>query len=156
MSTYKNALISITLIVLFGWALVPLYSAQIQFAEIIHDPNPPWEITIPVLPILFFLLIGGILTAMAYKKNKKKHGSWKQAALLPPELEESDERERFLTGKACRSSYVAMWYISPIAAALLLLYPFVIETMPYYPIIILLLIPLVQTLVYFMSWKKNY
>ncbi|WP_082235538.1 hypothetical protein [Halobacillus massiliensis] len=156
MSTNKNAVITITLIVLFGWALTSLYSAQMQFAEILKGPDHPWEINIPIFPLLTFFVVGGVLTFMTYFKNSKKQHSWKQAALLPPELEESDERERHLTGKACRSSYVAMWYVSPVAAALLLLYPIVIDFMPYYPIFVILMIPIVQTLTYFISWKRNY
>jgi hypothetical protein len=75
--------------------------------------------------------------------------------MLPPEFEESDEREQLITAKACRSSYIVMWFATPIAAGLLVIYPMIQDLIPYYPIIILLLLPVVQIISYFFSIHKN-
>ena len=75
--------------------------------------------------------------------------------MLPSEFEESDEREQLITAKACRSAYIAMWFTVPIAAGLLIFYPIIQDTIPYYPIMILLLLPVVQMISYFYTLHKN-
>ena len=149
-------LISVICLGLFGWATTALYVANMDFAEVIKNPEPPWMIEVNVLPILAAIVIGGILTLFLYIKSKQKHKSWTKAFFLPPEFAESDEREKEITAKACRASYVMMWYSFPLLAALLLIYPFISEIIPYYPIIVLLLLPLLQTIAYFITWRKHY
>ncbi|MCV9887997.1 hypothetical protein [Metabacillus halosaccharovorans] len=152
---FQPAILNIVTIILFGWALVMFYEAQMQFADIIKDPEPPWEISVNILPLLLFIMICIPISIYFIAKGKKKHKSMWKAFMLPPELEEADEREQMITAKACRSSYIAMWYTAPIAAGLLLFYPLIQENIPYYPIIILLLLPVVQMISYFHSLHKN-
>ncbi|MEH7379414.1 hypothetical protein V7138_02880 [Bacillus sp. JJ1533] len=157
MSIFRNVMFSIVMLVLFGWGLTSLYFAQMDFADIVkNNTQPPWFIEINTLPIFATILIGGIFTVITYPKLKRKRRSWKNVLLLPSEFEEGDEREKELTGKACRASYISMWLTFPFIAALFLLYPFISDTVPYFPIILLLLYPLIQIIVYFISWKRNY
>jgi hypothetical protein len=157
MSIVRNVVFSIVSLALFGWGLSSLYFTQIDFADIVkNNPEPPWSIEINLIPIFATILIGTIFAALTLPKLKRKRKSWKRVFLLPTEFEEGDEREKELTGKACRSSYISMWYTFPIISALFLLYPFISDTVPYYPIILFLLYPLIQIIAYFISWKKNY
>ena len=152
----QKFLMSVGILVLFGWAMVAFYYAQMDFAEVIKNPEPPWTVTFNVTPVFAALVFGGILTALLFKKSKKKNKSFAKALFLPPEFEESDEREQEITAKACRASYVTMWYAFPILTSLMLVYPLISETIPYYPVIIIMLLPLVQSIAYFLSWKKHY
>ncbi|MEH7238880.1 hypothetical protein [Bacillus sp. JJ1562] len=157
MSIFRNVMFSIVMLVLFGWGLTSMYFAQMDFADIVkNNTQPPWFIEINMLPIFATILIGGVFTVITYPKLKHKRKSWKNVFLLPSEFEEGDEREKELTGKACRASYISMWFTFPIIAALFLLFPFISDTVPYYPIILLLLYPLIQIIVYFITWKRNY
>jgi len=157
MSIVRNILYSIISIVIWGWFLSSMYYTQMDFAEIVlTDKEPPWSVEINLLPVYIAVVVGIIFTAITYPQLKKKRKSWKNVFLLPQEFEEGDEREKELTGKACRASYISMWYTFPIIASLFLLYPFISDKVPYYPIILLLLCPLTQIVVYFITWKKNY
>ncbi len=152
---FLSAMLNIVIIILFGWALAALYGAQMQFADIMKEPEPPWEISVNMLPVLLFFVISIPVSAYFIVKGKRKHKSMWKAFMLPSEFEESDERERLLTAKACRSAYISMWYAAPIAAGLLIVYPFIQDNFPYYPIVILLLIPAVQMISYHYSLHKN-
>lgn len=152
---FQPAVLNIVIIILFGWAFVMIYEAQMQFADIIKDPEPPWEVSVNILPILLFFVICTPISIYLIARGKKKHKSMWKAFMLPPEFEESDEREQLITAKACRSSYIAMWYTAPIAAGLMIFYPFIQDNIPYYPIIILLILPVVQMISYFYSIHKN-
>ncbi|MED4530693.1 hypothetical protein ABET51_01500 [Metabacillus fastidiosus] len=151
----QPALLNFVLVALAGWVLSALYTYYIQLAEVIKNPEPPWEITIPIFPFFFFLLICIPIAIYLIKRNKKKHGGLWKALMLPSEFEESDERERYITSKACRSSYITMMFIGPLAAGLMTFYPLVQEHLPYYPIIVVMLIPLAQIAAYFISFNKN-
>ncbi|WHX42726.1 hypothetical protein QNH36_11600 [Mesobacillus sp. AQ2] len=152
----QKFLMSIGIFVLFGWGMIALYYAQMDFAEVIKNPEPPWTVTINATPVFAALVFGGILSAILFRKSKKKNKSFAKAFFLPPEFEESDEREQEITAKACRASYVMMWYAFPVLTALMLFYPFISETVPYYPVIIVMLFPFVQSIAYFLSWRKHY
>ncbi|WP_449538080.1 hypothetical protein [Ferdinandcohnia sp. Marseille-Q9671] len=157
MSIFRSVLYSIISIVILGWGLSAMYYAQMDFAHIVKtNQEPPWFIEINMLPIFVALVASIVFSAIIYPKLKRKRKSWKNVLLLPTEFEEGDEREKELTAKACRASYISMWYTFPIITSLILLYPFISDTVPYYPIILLLLYPLIQVVVYFLSWKRNY
>lgn len=152
----QKFLMSIGIFVLFGWGMIAFYYAQMDFAEVIKNPEPPWTVTINATPVFAALVFGGILSAILFRKSKKKNKSFAKAFFLPPEFEETDEREKEITAKACRASYVTMWYAFPVLTALMLFYPFISETVPYYPIIIVMLFPFIQSIAYYLSWRKHY
>ncbi|WP_181350366.1 hypothetical protein [Thalassobacillus sp. CUG 92003] len=148
-----KAFASTTFIVLFGWSMIAMFDGFVQLADAFHNPQSSLGITITVTPILAALVVIGVLSTMTFLKKRKTHHSWTKAFFLPPELEEADERERHITGEACRNAYIAMWYGFPLVTVLMFVYPFVSELIPYYPIMVLLLLPLIQSLVFFISWK---
>ena len=152
---FLSASLNIVTVFLFGWALVAFYDGYMQFADIMKDPEPPWEVSVNMLPLLLLLVICLPISIYLLARGKRKHKSIWKAFMLPPEFEESDEREQMLTAKACRSSYIVMWFTVPIAAGLLVFYPLIQDIVPYYPIIILLLLPVVQMISYFYSLYKN-
>ncbi|MCC3356250.1 hypothetical protein [Bacillus sp. REN16] len=157
MSIFRNVMYSIISIGLLGWAISSMYYAQMDFAKIVKtNQEPPWSVEINILPVFLAIVVGIFFTAFMYPQLKKNRKSWKNVFLLPLEFEEGDEREKELTGKACRASYISMWYAFPIITALFLLYPFISDSVPYYPIILFLLCPLIQIVTYFISWKRNY
>lgn len=157
MSIFRNVMFSIIILALFGWGMTSLYFTQMDFADIVkNNTEPPWFVEINLIPIFAIVLIGGIITVITVPKLKRKRKTWKNVFLLPYEFEEGDEREKELTGKACRASYISMWNTFPIITALFFLYPFISDSVPYYPIILLLLYPLIQIVAYFISWKRNY
>src|SRR5699024_2542783 len=85
---------------------------------------------------------------------RERKSVWK-AFMLPMEFKETDERERMITAKACRGSYVVMMFAMPIAAGLLIMYPTIQDTLPYYPIIIVILLLLIQMISYFYTLHKD-
>ncbi|MEH7222187.1 hypothetical protein V7112_00125 [Bacillus sp. JJ1566] len=157
MSIFRNVLYTVISLGLMGWAFSSMYYAHLAFANIVKtNQEPPWIIEINMLPAFIAIVVGAIYTAIALPNLKKKRKSLKSAFLLPLEFEEGDEREKELTGKACRAAYISMWYSFPVIISLFFLYPFISDSVPYYPIILLLLCPLVQIVTYFVSWKRNY
>ncbi|MFD1019737.1 hypothetical protein [Thalassobacillus hwangdonensis] len=155
MKIMKNVLITLVTLLLFIWALIEFYGASIDISMFLEDPDREYLFEIKLLPLIVFLLFGGWLGFISIQKKRKKH-SWKNVLLLPDEFEETDEREKQLTAQACRSAYISMMYSFPIISALLLLYPFVSEVVPYYPLLVFTLLPLTQIITYTVSWKKNF
>ncbi|WP_026675720.1 hypothetical protein [Alkalihalobacterium bogoriense] len=150
--------VSFFTIILFGWAMISFYSANIEFARIVNeDVEPPWEVTISATPLFFILLIGAVLIPLSYYYNRKrKKKPWIHTLFMPTELVEDDEREQMITGKACRNSYISMWISFPTALTIFIFaYPFIKETMPYFPIIVILLVPLVQVITFHITLKKQ-
>ncbi|MBD1378828.1 hypothetical protein [Metabacillus arenae] len=155
MKTFSTVLFTIVLYVLFALALISFYDAQLQFAEIVKNPEPPWFISINLMPLTVFLLIGGLISFLFFKRSKRKHKKLASIMMIPPEFEEQDEREMMITAKACRNSYITLYIAVPIIAGLMLLYPFIQDRAPYYPIIVVLLIPVVQIMSYYFSMRKS-
>lgn len=154
MSVFRNVLIYVVLLVLFGWGMVEFYDASIDMSEYFKDSARETMFELNLIPIFLFACICGILVFI--NSNKKKKKDWAKALLLPDEFRESDEREKQITSLACRASYISMMYAFPIITGLLLFYPFLTDVVPYYPIVIFLLLPLTQVVTYLVTWKKHY
>ncbi|GIN70914.1 hypothetical protein J14TS2_13890 [Bacillus sp. J14TS2] len=145
-------ILSLLNLFLTGWVLTALYDAYSQFAVIIkEDPALPWEVTISTWPF-FFLIIYAVILVFFYRHKKKQNEnlSW----LFPMQFSEKDERERAISGEAFRKAYIATWVSAPIAAAALVFYPLFEDQFRYFPIIIILLIPMVQIVTYFFHIRK--
>ncbi|MEN8700344.1 hypothetical protein [Bacillus infantis] len=155
MKTNRTVLLSFVLYALFARAMIAMYDAQTQFAEVLRNPEPPWSLTINFTPVAVFLLIGGVISWFLYSKKKKKRSSISALLLLPPEFEEQDEREKMMTARACRSSYISLYFAVPLTAALMLFYPLLEDKVPFYPILVILLIPAIQMLSYYLSIRKS-
>ncbi|MBO0992083.1 hypothetical protein [Bacillus sp. SD088] len=146
-------ILSLLTLFLTGWVLTALYDAYAQFAVIIkEDQALPWEVTISAWPF-FFLIIYAVILLFFYRHKKKQNENlsfW----LFPMQFSEKDERERAISGEACRKAYIATWVSAPIAAATLVFYPLFEEQFRYFPIIIILLIPMIQIVTYFFHIRK--
>lgn len=156
MNNYRYLLSFTLLMVLFGWAMSAFYHASEQIADLAKNPGRGYLFELNLSPFIVFFVVGGILVFFIYRKKKRNNYILSKVFLLPAEFEEVDEREKMITARACRTSYMAMMYAIPIITALLLFHPFVAESVPFYPIMVFLLLPLVQYIAYFVSWKKNY
>lgn len=150
------AILNIVTVLLFGWVLIELYDAQLQFVEVMENPEPPWAIEMNAFPfLLLFVICVPIYIYLLVRTKRERKSVWK-AFMLPMEFKETDERERMITAKACRGSYVVMMFAMPIAAGLLIMYPTIQDTLPYYPIIIVILLLLIQMISYFYTLHKNF
>ncbi|MBS4192364.1 hypothetical protein KHA94_19595 [Bacillus sp. FJAT-49705] len=156
MNNFRYLISFTVLLVLFGWVISAYYSASEQIADFVKNPDRKYMFELNIGPFIALVCIGGILAFFIYRKKKRNNKILSKVFLLPAEFEEVDEREKMITARACRTSYVAMMYAGPIITALFIFYPFVAEKVPYYPIILFLLLPFVQYVAYFLSWRKNY
>ena len=148
---------SIATVILFGWTLVELYGMSSVLADMVGDTEATsWSAEANMLPLFGLLLLGLVMLIVHRWQKRKNHLGYKKSTWLPTEIEESDEREKDVTAKACRASYISLFYSFPVIAALMLLYPFVVETIPYYPVLIILLLPISQILVYAITWQVKY
>jgi hypothetical protein len=144
------------LLILFSWAMIACYNASIDIEEFFKNTKRDYMFELNLVLFIAFLCIGGFLSFISYRTKKNNNKALAKALLLPDEFEENDEREKQITAQACRSAYISMWYAFPLLTILLLFYPFISERVPYYPLIVLLLLPLTQSITYLISWKKNY
>ncbi|MCJ7840295.1 DUF3169 family protein [Lederbergia sp. NSJ-179] len=146
-----SMVLSILTLILMGWALAALYDTYAQFAVIMNNPTPPWEVTLSIWPFLIYFLFSIILYFIyRYKKKNKENSSW----LFPLQFSERDEREREISGEACRKAFISTWISAPIAAFALVFYPLFEDQFRYFPIFIVLLIPIIQILTYFFHIRK--
>lgn len=152
----RNSVSSVLVLVLFTLGMVSFYDSHLQFAKIVKNPEPPWEFTLNLLPPVLAISLGIIIAISAYRRERHKKGALVRILFLPQNFQENDEREKEITAKATRSAYISMWIAAPILAALMLGYPYISDFVPYYPLIILMLLPLIQLITYIVSWKKNY
>ena len=145
-------LANVLVLFLFGWQLIIFFLANTQLANITESsPQSSWEITMNLVPFAFIILVGGIITTFNYRKTRKLISSF----FLPSEFIEEDEREKMITAKACRTSYIAMWFSSPVLAGIMSYYSLFEKTFPYFPLLIFLMLPLIQVTAYFFSIRKN-
>ncbi|WP_223292262.1 hypothetical protein [Salipaludibacillus neizhouensis] len=95
MSVSRNTLITVIVIILFGWAMTAFYYASIDISEYLNDTSRSTMFELNLTPLIAFACLVGILSFIGFSKKKKK--SWAKALLLPDEFEENDEREKQIT-----------------------------------------------------------
>ncbi|MFC0522145.1 hypothetical protein ACFFGV_00890 [Pontibacillus salicampi] len=154
MKMSTSYILQITVLLLFGWALISFYDAVKGFREMVVNPDV-FMFTLDLIPITLCLLVGGTIELAFMRKQRKKGVGWKKMLFLPMELKEEDEREQQITAKACRNAYIAMIFSFPIIAGFLIAQPLLFEYFSGFPIVILLLIPLVQITTYYVSISKS-
>ncbi|GAK13516.1 hypothetical protein [Geomicrobium sp. JCM 19039] len=137
---------------LFGWSLVAIFNFVHEFVGSIQQPSLAASASLDLMPIVLI----SIFAAIQFFIARAKKIPYRKSVWLPAEIEETDEREKTITQKASRASYVSMYYAVPLAGALITLYPLVMTTMPYFPVLIVMLIPLVQVIVYAITWNRAY
>ncbi|KXZ20523.1 hypothetical protein AXI58_00675 [Bacillus nakamurai] len=141
-------------ILLFGlacWTFTKLFETSEQIVRSLKENTSELQIEFNIIPILLFVFVLVIYTYL-----EKKRGSGKQSLLLmPDEFKEQDEREQMITAKACRTSYIVLYFAMPCAALLFIFYPFIQVSIPYFPIVIIFVLIIVQHLAYMFSFRKN-
>lgn len=156
MRVFRNGSMIIIVLILFSWAMTAFYHASIDIAAYAQDPSSGIMFEINIIPFILFFIIGGFLTFVAFRHKKKHNKGFVKGLWLPDEFSENDEREKQITARACRAAYISMFYAVPFITVLFLFYPFLSDSMPYYPIVVFMLLPLTQILTYMISWKKHY
>ncbi|WP_113937456.1 MULTISPECIES: DUF2178 domain-containing protein [Bacillus] len=139
--------------VLACWTFVELYNVTTELANIIKNERVPFEIWFNVIPIVL-LFIGSITITIVYRIQKKKYKNlsyWMYPLLFPLE----DEREKAITEKACRTTFVSLWYVLPCAVGFLTLSPIINEYLPGYPLYIIFSIFFIQMTVFHVSLYRN-
>ncbi|WP_078394229.1 hypothetical protein [Shouchella patagoniensis] len=134
---------------LFTWQLIEYYRASLTLSG---SEGTFFFLNLTPGFLLFILMIPyGFYLRYMTKKNKVP---LKELMLIPPEFKERDEREKEITAKACRASYMSMFYIYPVLAAFLIVYPLIQNVLPYLPIVLVMVGPLLQIFVYLFTWRK--
>ncbi|AWC27741.1 RNA polymerase [Bacillus cytotoxicus] len=139
--------------VLVCWAFVEFYDFYIQFADIIKNEKFPFEITINWIPFVLIFVVAIILVFFKrlHKKKYKKSLFWLYPLLFPQE----DEREKIITDKACRTTFVSLWFVLPIALGLLIFTPVANLYITAYPLYVVYLIFFIQMTVFHVSLYRN-
>ncbi|MCC8352877.1 MULTISPECIES: hypothetical protein [Bacillus] len=140
-------------LVLFGlacWTLISYFEASGGIGAFFSTRNGQMMFDINITPFILF-----IAAAAVYIYLQKKSRPASKNLLLPDEFEEQDEREQMMTAKACRASYIAVYFSLPAAAVLLIFYPLFQSHIPFFPIIIVFIIMIIQHISYVISFKKN-
>lgn len=138
---------------LFGWSIVEMYrftSALVDSQSTMQEPA--WSASLNLTPMLLLT----VFAAISYMVIKRKKLSYRKALWLPAEIEENDEREKAITAQATRAAYVSQFYALPLAGVLMAIYPLIASAVPYFPVLIVLLVPVIQVLVYAFTWHRAY
>lgn len=146
-------MLNVLLMVLAGWAFIELYYFTIDVANFIQTKRVPFEVSVSLMPI-GLLLIFGIVSTVLYKIQKKKYKElsyWMFPLLFPQE----DEREKAITEKACRTTFMSLWYVLPCAVGFLTLSPIANLYVPAYPIYIAFSIFFIQMTIFHVSLYRN-
>lgn len=148
-----SMLLSLVTLFITGWCIAALLQTYTELSHVIKNPEPPWEINLNLLP-LFVLALYTLTMIFVYlrkKKNNRDISFW----LFPLEFSERDEREKQISGEACRKAFISTWYTAPSVAALFVFYPLIHkDIMYYYPIVLIFLIPAVQIITYYVHIRR--
>ncbi|MBY7144786.1 hypothetical protein KFZ56_17340 [Virgibacillus sp. NKC19-3] len=151
----RNYLVIVTVLGLFGWAMVAFYEAVMDIKATIDGSNTDEFVFTLNVSIILFLIVAIPAGIVFTRKQIKDKQGWKEALLFPSEFRERDEREKALTARASRNSYIAMAIVFPFLAACMLFQPFISDYFAAYPVVILMLFPIIQVTVYYLSIKKK-
>ncbi|WP_025149840.1 hypothetical protein [Bacillus sp. H1a] len=136
------------------WAFVEFYSFYIQFADIIKDEKFPSEITISLTPFVLIFTVA-IVFAFFYRSHKKKYKGFSYFWMYPLLFPQEDEREKVITDKACRTTFVSLWFVLPCALGLLIFTPVANLYISAYPLYVVYLIYFIQMTVFHVSLYRN-
>lgn len=145
--------INIFILAIVGWAFVEYFHVIMDFANIIRTEKQTWTVAMNITPITLILIVavGVFIGYKVQKKKYKKLSFWTFPLLFPSE----DEREEILTAKACRTTFLSLWFIMPFAAVSLIVYPLLNVDIPEYPLYVLFVILLIQMTVFHISLYRN-
>ncbi|MGD7044684.1 hypothetical protein [Jeotgalibacillus proteolyticus] len=149
----KMTVINVLSILCLGWLATAFYKGNESFADFIWNQTDGFAVEIPILPFIAMCFFGA-LSYVHMKKLSKEKKSFK-SFILPPEFSEQDERERAITARACRNSYIILAYLVPLIVLILAFEPVYERIIPSLSIWIVLLIPLVQYLSYYFTIRRQ-
>ncbi|KXZ23926.1 hypothetical protein AXI59_06315 [Bacillus nakamurai] len=149
MSLKSKACFHLVLYGLACWTLISLMEAAPQIADYFQTGGSA-SFELNATPFLLFAACAAL-----YMYAEKKKRAVKKHSLVPDEFEEQDERERMMTAKACRSSYIAVYFSLPAAAVLLLFYPLIQPHLPFFPILLIFILMMIQQLSYVLTFHKH-
>ncbi|EJS64707.1 DUF2178 domain-containing protein [Bacillus cereus] len=135
------------------WTFVEFYNVITELADIIKNEKFPFEVWFNGVPFIL-LFIGAIIVTIFYRIQKRKYKNlsfWMYPLLFPLE----DEREKAITDKACRTTFVSLWFVLPCAVGFLTFSPIINEYLPGYPLYILFSIFFIQMTVFHISLYRN-
>lgn len=151
-SFVPSAILSVLSLILVGWTIAALYDFCLGFSEVLQDPTPPWKVTLDLLPF-FVSILFSIFLLILYRR-KKKAGEKVSVWLFPLQFPEADEREKMISEEACRKAFISTWYSTPLVACAFVFYPFISDYFRHYPIFLVLFIPFIQIITYFIHIRK--
>ncbi|MEC1261832.1 hypothetical protein P9D34_15470 [Bacillus swezeyi] len=140
-------------ILLFGlacWTFITFFQTSEQIARSLKTSNSELHFVFNLIPILLFVSVLAVYSFLEKKGSRKR-----SLILIPDEFKEQDEREQMMTAKACRTSYIVLYFAMPVAALLMIFYPFFQVDIPYFPIIVIFVLIVIQHLSYMFSFQKN-
>ncbi|MED2978761.1 hypothetical protein P4284_18910 [Bacillus swezeyi] len=140
-------------ILLFGlacWTFITFFQTSEQIARSLKTSNSELHFVFNLIPILLFVSVLAVYSFLEKKGSRKR-----SLILIPDEFKEQDEREQMMTAKACRTSYIVLYFAMPVAALLMIFYPFFQVDTPYFPIIVIFVLIVIQHLSYMFSFQKN-
>ena len=135
-----------------GWLAMALWDGNEALAAMVFDGADSFYMTVPLIPLLA-LFIFGVTSFILVKKYSGGKMSFK-LFMLPPEFSEQDERESFITAKACRNAYISLTYSVPAVVAFMTLQPVIGRTFPYFSLWLVMLIPIIQWLSYYTTVRR--
>ncbi|MET1248697.1 hypothetical protein ABWW58_07915 [Sporolactobacillus sp. STCC-11] len=146
-----SLIMSLCTISSFALAMVPLIQLTNGLADLIYSDTDNFSIEIKLIWFLPILILG-IIEGMDHLWNKRKNKSsfWIYPLVAPSD----DERERAITANASHAAFLTIWAAAPVCAGAMCFYPLFVELFPIYPILVVLLIPLIQVTVYYLKIRK--
>ncbi|MDM5153466.1 DUF2178 domain-containing protein [Bacillus sp. DX1.1] len=138
---------------LASWTFIELYYGVMEFANIIRTEKVSFEVSINAIPFLLLFIVA-VVSTFFYRVQKKKYKSlslWMYPLLFPQE----DEREKVITAKACRTTFISLWYVLPCAIGFLTFSPVINLYIPECPLYILFFIFFIQMTVFHVSLYRN-
>ncbi|PEM42796.1 DUF2178 domain-containing protein [Bacillus wiedmannii] len=145
--------INVLIMALACWTFIEMYYGVIDFSNIIEAEKVPFEVSVNITPFILLLVIG-IVTTVFYKVQKKKYTAlsyWMYPLLFPQE----DEREKLITERACRTTFVSLWYVLIFAIGFLTFSPIFNVYIPGYPLYIVFSVFFIQMTVFHLSLYRN-
>ncbi|TDL31353.1 hypothetical protein E2R51_13360 [Jeotgalibacillus sp. S-D1] len=144
--------VNVLSLICIGWAAAIFLDANQAFANMVYRKTEGFDITIPLAPFFIMFLLAAISFYLV-KRSSKDSLTFKKI-MLPPEFSEQDERERSITANACRNAYISLTYTLPVVIVLMTLQPLVNPVTPYFFLWIVLLIPFIQWISYYITIRK--
>ncbi|EEM61587.1 hypothetical protein bthur0007_6110 [Bacillus thuringiensis serovar monterrey BGSC 4AJ1] len=104
-------------------------------------------------PVVLLFIVAIILAF--FKRLHKKKYKRSSLQLYPLLFPQEDEREKDITDRACRTTFVSLWFVLPCALGLLIFTPVANLYISAYPLYVMYLIYLIQMTVFHVSLYRN-